>query len=180
MGKIDLLELRTDLLTIDNHNNSHWFHKVVSDLATLLDFSDNYFEWFEAIPANSEPHSFFIRDEVYEYAVEQSVSYRWNQKRTRGVEYMISTTGYDSLASFLNGEHQRRSLRSNSTLGLKNKIVQLYTLFGCYCCVNAQNSPAPLALAFKLDMIVQEDKIFYLHPGFFYSLVEERMTPPPS
>lgn len=171
MVRIDFESLPRELELLVTDRNSDFFHSIVSKMLFYLDFrfKENWYE-VDAVDEDKPLQTSNIVDAIASCALYQIKNFARREKFECNKDFVVATTHHKTLADFIAVHYVARSVMSNSTLGLKNKVIEASDLRKKF-----HGPPKdPLALAFDAGYIVRLDNNYFLHPKFLYTLCLEK------
>ncbi|KYK25425.1 hypothetical protein AYK26_06165 [Euryarchaeota archaeon SM23-78] len=171
---IDLKNLAQEVQELEINRDSTFFHDLVARLAGLLDFRPAK-EWYEADPFIGPPAQYVTRAELEEASITYKFrfkNYSHRKRYEKNIDFLVATTHHPDLLMLDLGIYVARSLMSNTTLGLKKKIIPIDEVRLKFPSIPGRDS---LALAFEADHIIQtENNLYFMHPKYLYELVKNK------
>lgn len=172
--RMDFERLAKDIESLERDRNSYFFHDLVRRMLDFLGFRFKE-SWFEVDAVGKmEPTQYVNID----YVIAASVVYQTTNfsrrerfERTKPyLEFIVATTNHLTIKDLLESHYVAKSIMSNSTFGLRNKIVDASEVKKRF-----YGPPRdPLALAFDSDYIVRFGSSYFLHPKYLYNLCLEK------
>lgn len=151
--------------------NSKFFHGLVSDMLLYLGFKFKE-KWYEADAVGKpEPIQFTkIEQAAASIVLYHITNFASRHKFERHSDFVVSTTNHSSLENFIFGIYKARSVMSNSTLGLKNDVMDAGDVKRMFDGALQD----PLSMAFDKGYIVRLGDRYFLHPKLLYSICLEK------
>lgn len=177
MSVVDLDKLKSDIDKLATDRDSSFFHGLVAQLAELLGFHKKE-EWYEADRVIGPPLQFISKDDLGDankllFFTNYAYRNKFIKKETflKENNFLVSTTNHPSFEALDSDFYVARSVMSNSTLGLEQRIIRFEEVRERFPSRAGRDS---LALTFEADYLVKKGNLYFLHPRFLYELVKKK------